>query len=119
MFTHDDLAMGLRYLKKTQGIQYTCETNKEEQTQTWNVTGGSTPTASEMEEIIEEAKTEEQWSNVRIKRTRLLAESDYTQLGDFSGDSAAWLEYRQALRDVTNQDDPFNIVYPTKPEVGT
>lgn len=27
-----------------------------------------------------------------------------------------WLIYRQALRDITNQVDPDNIIWPVKPE---
>jgi hypothetical protein len=29
--------------------------------------------------------------------------------------SIKWKEYRQALRDVTLQDDPFNIIWPDEP----
>jgi hypothetical protein len=27
-----------------------------------------------------------------------------------------WIAYRQALRDITDQQDPFNIIWPIKPE---
>jgi len=29
---------------------------------------------------------------------------------------AAWATYRQELRDITTQSDPFNIIWPSKPE---
>jgi hypothetical protein len=29
--------------------------------------------------------------------------------------AAEWSAYRQALRDVTTQTDPFSITWPTKP----
>jgi hypothetical protein len=28
----------------------------------------------------------------------------------------SWAIYRQALRDITNQADPFNITWPTPPQ---
>jgi Phage tail assembly chaperone protein len=53
---------------------------------------------------------------VRIKRNRLLEESDWTQLPDVPLETkAAWATYRQALRDVTDQPDIFNVVWPTPP----
>lgn len=56
------------------------------------------------------------WSTVRKDRYLLLAESDWTQLSDVNGiDKTAWATYRQQLRDITTQADPFNITWPTKP----
>lgn len=57
-----------------------------------------------------------QWAIVRTQRNAKLAASDWTQLPDAPVDAAEWAEYRQELRDVTQQDDPFNIVWPTAPE---
>lgn len=57
-----------------------------------------------------------QWSSVRQERGMYLQESDWTQLSDVSSvDKTAWATYRQQLRDVTTQADPFNITWPTKP----
>ena len=57
-----------------------------------------------------------QWEVVRSERKRLLQASDWTQLPDVPIDTKdAWAAYRQALRDVTDQPDPFNIVWPTAP----
>jgi hypothetical protein len=53
-----------------------------------------------------------QWGVVRAERNKLLAACDWTQLPDASADAAAWAVYRQALRDITNQANPFNIVWP-------
>jgi hypothetical protein len=54
---------------------------------------------------------------VRAERDRLLAASDWTQVADAPIDQAAWAEYRQALRDVPEQEGfPENVVWPTKPE---
>lgn len=56
-----------------------------------------------------------QWEAVRAERDALLAASDWTQLPDAPVDAAAWAVYRQALRDVTQQADPFAIVWPVAP----
>ena len=58
------------------------------------------------------AKVGAQWNIIRAERNKLLAASDWTQLPDASADAAAWATYRQALRDVTTQANPFNIVWP-------
>lgn len=58
-----------------------------------------------------------QWPIVREQRDKLLQESDYTQLPDVPlPDKQLWATYRQELRDVTKQPDPFNIIWPTKPQ---
>jgi len=58
-----------------------------------------------------------QWVVVKTQRNKLLAESDWTQLPDVEiSNKAKWATYRQALRDITTQTDPFNIVWPSKPE---
>lgn len=57
-----------------------------------------------------------QWADIRNDRNIRLALCDWTQLADSPADKAAWASYRQALRDVTEQADPFNIVWPVEPE---
>ena len=58
----------------------------------------------------------DEWNEVRSLRDMYLQESDWTQLSDVSNvDKTAWATYRQQLRDVTTQADPFNITWPTKP----
>lgn len=52
----------------------------------------------------------------RGKRNRLLAASDWTQMADApldDGQRLAWREYRQALRDIT--DEPNGTPWPTPP----
>lgn len=59
-----------------------------------------------------------QWKNVRAMRDQKLQESDWTQLPDVpltSEQRAEWVTYRQALRDVTDQADPFSITWPIAP----
>lgn len=58
---------------------------------------------------------EKQWVRVRQERNSKLTACDWTQLPDAPVNAADWTEYRQALRDITNQDDPFDISWPTKP----
>ena len=65
------------------------------------------------------AATEAQWKAVRDSRNKLLLDCDWTQLPDApltDEQKTAWQAYRQALRDVTQQTDPFNITWPAKPE---
>ena len=58
-----------------------------------------------------------EWVVVRNKREKLLFASDWTQLPDVEiTNKTAWATYRQELRNITNQPDPFNITWPTPPE---
>ena len=63
-----------------------------------------------------EYRVENQWESVRVQRNELLTESDWTQLSDISTETKElWQTYRQSLRDITSQSNPFNIIWPTKP----
>lgn len=55
-----------------------------------------------------------QWTIIRKERNVLLEETDWMGLSDVTMPSA-WQTYRQALRDITDQADPFSITWPTKP----
>ena len=58
----------------------------------------------------------EDMDDVRYKRDKLLQASDWTQLPDVPEKTKqAWAGYRQALRDITTQPDPANIVWPQEP----
>lgn len=52
---------------------------------------------------------------VRQERNRLLHESDWTQAPDAPVDAQAWATYRQALRDITQAEDPFSVSWPIAP----
>jgi len=53
---------------------------------------------------------------IRGKRDSLLKETDWMVLPDSSQPSQAWLDYRQALRDIPQQEGfPSNVVWPIKP----
>lgn len=56
-------------------------------------------------------------AEIRTERNAKLAESDWTQVADAPVDQAAWATYRQALRDITNQESfPTNVAWPVRPE---
>jgi hypothetical protein len=60
---------------------------------------------------------ETQWPIVRTERNRRLQACDWTQLSDIPTETKTlWEPYRQELRGVTDQPDPFNIVWPTPPQ---
>ncbi len=68
---------------------------------------------------VENEKPNEQWIIVRAQRDGKLVACDWTVLTDVPmSDSKReqWEVYRQALRDISNQPDPFNITWPTPPE---
>ena len=62
-------------------------------------------------------KTADQWSQVRTQQRQKLYESDWTcSVTDYEvPNKPEWVQYRAALRDVTNQADPFAIVWPVAP----
>lgn len=67
---------------------------------------------------VSEEDTENEWAEIRKRRNGLLSACDWTQLPDApltDADKTAWAEYRQALRDITEQADPFNITWPVAP----
>lgn len=73
---------------------------------------------SELDQEASAAKAEAQWEVVRTERNKLIASTDWTQLPDApltNTETANWGSYRQALRDITTQSDPFNIQWPIAP----
>jgi len=64
-------------------------------------------------------------NRVRIKRNQLLQQTDWRATVDYPNpDKQAWLDYRQALRDLPETADPqldengqlINIVWPEEPQ---
>lgn len=56
-------------------------------------------------------------AEARAQRDNLLAASDWTQVIDAPVNQAAWAAYRQALRDIPQQEGfPATVVWPTQPE---
>lgn len=63
-----------------------------------------------------DTKLEDRWEVIRILRSELLLECDWTQLADISIETKElWQTYRQELRNITSQTNPFSIVWPVKP----
>lgn len=69
------------------------------------------------DEILNDIENE--WNSIRLQRNMLLSESDWTQLSDSPltiEKQNEWKIYRQELRDITKQSNPFSISWPIKPE---
>lgn len=69
-------------------------------------------------DLIAHLASNAKWYDVRGERNFLLSSSDWTQGNDSpltDEKKTEWATYRQALRDITNQADPTNITWPTKP----
>ena len=65
---------------------------------------------------LEQLPEREAAINVRADRDRLLSRSDWTQLSDAPGDTAAWATYREQLRNIPAQEGfPFTVSWPTEP----
>ena len=63
---------------------------------------------------------DQKWADIRLERNRLLTESDWVVVKAKETHANAsipsdWVYYRTALRDITNQSDPDDITWPTKP----
>lgn len=62
------------------------------------------------------AINQNQATTIRSNRNARLAESDWTQLADSPVNKSAWLDYRQALRDVPSLIGfPWNVIWPEAP----
>lgn len=78
-------------------------------TQVWNQTDAT------QEEI--NVKIENQWEQIRVARNEILTQCDWTVLPDSPVSSSIedWKLYRQQLRDITSQSNPFEVTWPTQP----
>lgn len=67
---------------------------------------------------IDPTTTAQMWVLVRAQRDSFLASTDWRVTRAIEAAAAvptAWVTYRQSLRDITLQPDPFNITWPTPP----
>ena len=79
--------------------------------QTYQIADADETTLNKRKEI--------KWDEIRDNRNTLLSDSDWTQFQDspITGSKLTeWQTYRQSLRDITTQENPYNISWPTKPE---
>ena len=86
-------------------------------------TNGTTPISkADIEAQFPAVEFDMAMEDLRTKRNKLLADTDYTVLQDstYTDEQVAeWVIYRQALRDITNGlttvEDVEAVVFPTKP----
>jgi hypothetical protein len=66
---------------------------------------------------VDQSQIELQWNNIRLYRNSLLFESDWTcSVTDYTlPNKNDWIVYRDALRHITSQMNPFTIVWPMTP----
>jgi hypothetical protein len=62
---------------------------------------------------------QKQHAKVRQQRIQLLKASDWTQIADYDlgADREDWAAYRQALRDLADAPNPFDITWPQPPAI--
>ena len=78
------------------------------------------PPKEEFEAKLQELIDAQPWKELREERNRRIAQTDYLFTSDFPHPTEetkqAWLDYRQALRDLpANTADPENPVWPVPP----
>ena len=73
---------------------------------------------SGVEFIVDQDAVAQQWRNVKEGRNQQLAASDWIcSVSDFAHPKKdADVVYRQALRDITAQPNPFALVWPSAPQ---
>lgn len=83
-----------------------------------------TPTIANGALLWQDMRTAAQvWADIRTARDVRLRATDWRAvhavdrggLDQSAWTTSPWRTYRQALRDITNQPDPFNIAWPTPP----
>lgn len=80
---------------------------------------GNTTTKAQHESAFLATRLANQWTNIRATRDNILKESDWMVIRATETDTTLdteWATYRQALRDITEEADPFDITWPVKPE---
>ena len=74
------------------------------------------PTDEEIALKVKELEAAQPLADLREERNELLMETDYIMVSDYPHtDKQAWLDYRQALRDLPQTADLTNVEYPAKP----
>ena len=78
----------------------------------WKQTWGVIPMSDAEKEAIDAAKAKE----IRSERDWKLAACDWTQVADAPVNKAAWATYRQALRNMPEQEGfPWSVEWPRRP----
>ena len=70
----------------------------------------------QLDDVVIPDETPTQDAVVRMRRDALLQSSDWTQVAEAPVDQAAWAVYRQALRDIPQQEGfPDDVTWPVQP----
>jgi hypothetical protein len=81
-------------------------------------TDTETQTAAEQLTAYKAQIDDDRAKGVRATRDQLLKDTDWTQIKDVPVDQEAYATYRQALRDITEQEGfPFSITWPVSPVI--
>lgn len=84
----------------------------------WNVVALS-ESELELNQNLQQAQVFAKWQELRVRRNSLLSYCDWTVMPDSpisTEQRAAWIAYRQQLRDLPQQvSSPENVVFPTPP----
>jgi hypothetical protein len=82
----------------------------------WNDKEELKPTDEAIALKVKELEAAQPLNQLRIERNELLMETDYIMVSDYPHtDKQAWIDYRQALRDLPQTADLRNVEYPSKP----
>ena len=78
------------------------------------------PTEQELQDLWVTTQNQIKWDEVRVKRSLLLNDSDWTQILDSplsDVQKSEWTIYREKLRNVPQDfTDPTNIAWPASPD---
>jgi uncharacterized protein (DUF433 family) len=115
VFTVDEVLQRLR-----PGASWEVANMYDYETLTWNDENEIKPTRDEYDSMIREMDIERMWKCIRERRDMELSKTDKYIVADYPHATPeikqAWLDYRQALRDLpANTTDPENPVWPTPP----
>jgi hypothetical protein len=105
-----------------EGEDYTFDGDRLYENLVWS--NGSKPTIEQFESMASEDTAEAMITKVREERNKLIAETDWTQFSDVPESTRnLWQTYRQALRDITedqsnwswNDNGDLTVNWPDKP----
>lgn len=80
----------------------------------WNPRQGGWIDTRTQEEIVQQ-----QWDLIKRQQKQILNNTDWLVIRAIDTNTtipADWQQYRQQIRDITNQQDPFNIQWPVPPQ---
>lgn len=106
------------YISNNEYIEYTDEQKTLKEKRPYYPVKWSNITMSWEDLRSTQEKLDQQWKSIKFQRDQLLQQSDWRVVKAADTGiplSQEWKDYRQALRDITTQSDPFNIIWPTPP----